>query len=57
MSHQKVNVLLEIKGKTKGLKENLRRQMGFIYDIGCHDFYQKSRRPKPFPITSPSTYY
>jgi len=46
MSHQKVNVPLEIKGNTMGLKEDLHHQMGFIYEFGFHDFTKKSRQPK-----------
>jgi len=56
MSHQKVNVPLEINGNTKGLKKDFRHQMGFIYKFGRHDFHQISRQPKKTVLSNlPST--
>ena len=58
MSHQKVNVPLEIKGNIRGLKKDFRHQMGFIYKFSCHDFHQKFRQPKKTVLSNlPSTLY
>ena len=56
MSYQKVNVPLDIKGNTRGLKKDFRHQKCFIYKFGCHDFHQKSRQPKETVLSNlPST--